>query len=311
MEMRKKIVYVLTALASASAITYLLSRRKLRARLAGQSQVIQTSVGPVEYVDVGNGPVAVHVHGMLGGYDHWKWCEFLVNAGYRVIVPSRPGYLRTPLSSGRTPAEQAELLAGLLDLLGIEQVVLYAYSQGGTSSLEFACAYPQRCSGLILFSALTQPQPELSKVLPYMRFFMSQDFLLWLLKPVMLSLLMAQAKKALSKEVQQDKDQMAGLREIFEAFFQASLRGPGLINDISNTVSWPGLPLERLVTPALIIQGGKDIFVKTEESCLAAQKIPGARFLLLEDAGHEALVTCVDRIRPEILDFLKANTPAL
>ncbi len=309
--MLKKRLYVFAALTLAFAITYFLSRRKLRAKLAQQSQIIQTSVGRVEYVDVGKGPVAVHVHGMLGGFDHWKWCDFLVNAGYRVIVPSRPGYLRTPLSSGRTPAEQAELLAGLLDVLGIGQVVLYAYSQGGASSLEFARTYPKRCSGLILFSALTRPQPELSKILPYMRFFMSQDVLLWLLKPVMLPWIMAQAKKALAEEVQQDKNQMAGIRVIFEAFFQASLRGAGLINDFSNSVSWPGLPLERLATPTLTMQGGKDVFVTTEDSCLAAQEIPGARFLLLEDAGHEALVTCVDRIRPEILDFLNANTPAL
>jgi pimeloyl-ACP methyl ester carboxylesterase len=167
--MLKKRWYVVTALTSAFAIAYCLSRRKLRAKLAQQSQIIQTSVGPIEYADVGKGPVVVHIHGMLGGFDHWKWCDFLVKAGYRVIVPSRPGYLRTPLSSGRTPAEQAELLAGMLDVLGIRQVVLYAYSQGGASSLEFARTYPKKCSGLILFSALTRPQPALSKVLPYRR----------------------------------------------------------------------------------------------------------------------------------------------
>ncbi len=305
---RLKLLPVLTAVIATS---YFLSRRKLRARLASRSQIIQTALGPVEYVDAGKGPVVVHAHGMLDGSDHWKWCDFLIQAGYRVIVPSRPGYLRTPLSSGRTPAEQAKLLASLLDALGIDQVALYAYSQGGSSSLEFAWTYPQRCSGLILFSAITRPQPELSKVLPYMRILMSQDFLLWTLKPVMLSWIMMQARKALQEAVLQDKNQLAGFKEIFNSFFQASLRGPGLINDFSNTISWPGLSLEQFTVPALIIHGGKDVFVTVEDSCIAAQEIPGARFLLLEDAGHEALVTCIDRIRPVVFDFLKVNTPSL
>ena len=56
-----------------------------------------------------------------------------VKVGFRVIVPSRPGYLRTPLTSGRTPGEQATLIAALLDTLGIERGALYAYSQGGAS----------------------------------------------------------------------------------------------------------------------------------------------------------------------------------
>ena len=30
----------------------------------------------------------IHFHGMLGGLDHWKWCQFLVKNGFRVIVPS-------------------------------------------------------------------------------------------------------------------------------------------------------------------------------------------------------------------------------
>lgn len=128
MDMILKSVILVVVLTVAFASAYLLSRRRLRASLAAQSQVIQTPVGPVEYIDVGEGPVVVHVHGMLGGFDHWKWCWFLVKAGFRVIMPSRPGYLRTPLASGRTPAEQVVLLAALLDALGVDQAALYAYS---------------------------------------------------------------------------------------------------------------------------------------------------------------------------------------
>jgi len=33
----------------------------------------------------------------------------------RVIAPARPGYLGTPLSTGRTPREKADAMVALLD----------------------------------------------------------------------------------------------------------------------------------------------------------------------------------------------------
>lgn len=304
-----KILILFAILAVALFFAYFLSRRRLRVGLASQNQIIQTAAGPVEYMDAGKGPVVVHVHGMLGGFDHWKWCQFLVKAGFRVIVPSRPGYLRTPLASGKTPAEQAALIAALLDALGIDRVALYAYSQGGASSLQFALSYPERCWGLIMFSALTCPQPELNKLLPYNRIVMSLDFLLWLLGPVMLAWIMVQAKKALPEEIQRDGEKMAGIREIFGAALQASLHGQGLTNDFVNSVSWPGLPLERLATPVLILHGNQDVFIKLEDSVKTAHRIPGAKFIPLEGAGHEALTAWIDQIKSPVLDFLRFHMP--
>ncbi|HEY5879098.1 MAG TPA: hypothetical protein VIU11_09310 [Nakamurella sp.] len=39
--------------------------------------------------------------------------RFLVADGFRAIVPDRPGYFDTPLSSDRTPDQQADLYVAL------------------------------------------------------------------------------------------------------------------------------------------------------------------------------------------------------
>lgn len=52
----------------------------------------------------------------------------------KFIIPSRPGYLRTPLSVDRTPKEQAEALAALLDTLKIDKVAVVGGSGGGALS---------------------------------------------------------------------------------------------------------------------------------------------------------------------------------
>jgi 2-hydroxy-6-oxonona-2,4-dienedioate hydrolase len=91
-----------------------------RLRGAG-SQVIETGCGPIEYATHGEGSPVLVVHGIFGGFD-----QGLVIAGgnlgdgFHSIVPSRFGYLCSPLPDDASPASQADAFACLLDALGIE-----------------------------------------------------------------------------------------------------------------------------------------------------------------------------------------------
>jgi pimeloyl-ACP methyl ester carboxylesterase len=300
-------------------VAYLLDRQRLRKELASACRMLKTAVGLVEYVDVGTGPAVLHAHGMGGGADHVRYCQFLVDAGFRVIVPSRPGYLRTPLRSGstarrkppwrNTPCEQAALYAALLDALDIPQAAIYAVSQGGASALEFALAHPERCLGLVLVSAFTRPQSgEFRPVLPYLKVVMSVDFIMWLLKPILVRSLMSQARKALPLADQQDAGKMAALQHFFGTIAQASLRGQGFVNDFQNLLGWPGVPLRQLAVPTLVFHGTSDVFVHCEDSVATAGEIPNARYIQLDGAGHEAFITRLDDIAPAVLDFLRAKS---
>jgi pimeloyl-ACP methyl ester carboxylesterase len=287
-------------------IIYLLDRWRLRKELASASRIVQTAVGSIEYIDAGTGPVVLHAHGMGGGFDHVQYCQFLIDAGFRVIVPSRPGYLRTPLTCGKTPRKQAEMYAALLDELNIPQAAFYAISQGGASSLEFAQAYPERCLGLVFVSAFTRPpqSDEFRSVLPYLKALMSVDFVMWLLKPILVSSLIWQARKALPLPDQQDADKMAALRGFFGTIFQANLRGQGFINDFNNLYEWTGISLGQLTVPALLFHGTTDVFVRSEDSVATARDIPDARYVQLDGVGHEGFITRLDRVAPETLDYL-------
>lgn len=127
------------------------------------SQMAATSLGRVEYAMTGQGVPVLKIHGSPGGYDH-----SIAGArarpdditGFQIIAPSRPGYLRTPLSSGRTPAEQADLYAALLDVLKIDRVIVSGVSGGGASALQFAVRHPQRTIGLILVAPALHSRRE-------------------------------------------------------------------------------------------------------------------------------------------------------
>jgi pimeloyl-ACP methyl ester carboxylesterase len=118
----------------------------------------QTSKGPVEYVDVGQGIPILYFHGNGVGNDAVVMLEkSLLDDGFRLIIPNRPGYYGTPLQCGRSPNDCADLAAELLDRLGIERVVVIGTSGGGPPASRFAARHSQRTSVLVFQCALSHP----------------------------------------------------------------------------------------------------------------------------------------------------------
>jgi len=124
------------------------ARRRLAAR---EHHSIQTPYGSVQYAEHGQGPPLLFSHPLVGGFDVGLGCaESWIGDGFRVIAPSRFGYLGSSLPPGVMPADQADAYALLLDALGIERAAIVGYSAGGPSVIQFALRHPDRTSGLIL-----------------------------------------------------------------------------------------------------------------------------------------------------------------
>ena len=121
-----------------------------------ESKIIETSLGTIEYILEGKGNTVLIVH---GGNDN---CftdikqQHLIENGYRVIVPSRPGYGKTSIEFGKTANEQAEFLKLLLDTLKIKKVAIIANSAGGAVGLEFAKLYSENTVCLIMEEAIAK-----------------------------------------------------------------------------------------------------------------------------------------------------------
>ena len=73
--------------------------------------MIETRLGRVECAVSGEGPAILLLHGAMGGCDQSLLLgrSALGNSGFRFIAVSRPGYLGTPLASGKAPEHQADL----------------------------------------------------------------------------------------------------------------------------------------------------------------------------------------------------------
>jgi len=83
---------------------------------ASGSRVAETEHGPIEYVDWGDGPPVLWVHGVVGGSDQGPaMSQVYMGEGFRTIAVSRFGYLRSLLSQVSSPVAQADVYAALLE----------------------------------------------------------------------------------------------------------------------------------------------------------------------------------------------------
>lgn len=228
-----------------------------RACLAETPRTVPTARGPVEYAERGHGEPVLAVHGTRGGWDQGLVsCEFLSLNGFRVVAPSRPGYLGTPLSTGRTPAEQADALAALLDALALDRTMVLAGSAGDL---------PVRAMTWLLRRS---PRRALTAVL--------------------------QSSGTYSRRAAADRaaelTAVPGRTAWLEATLAASLGTPrrraGTRNDL--TVG-PLPPLEHIACPTLIVHGRLDKAVKPAHAEHAHAHIAGSELTWM-NGSHVAFI---------------------
>ena len=114
-------------------------KRRIQKRDDALSQIIETPKGPVEVFVKGNAPYMLVFFGTPFTHDGpYGFFDEFFEAGYGIISPARPGYARTPITSGRTYKEQPGLYAAMLDKLGVDKVVVHSISGGGPAAYSFA-----------------------------------------------------------------------------------------------------------------------------------------------------------------------------
>ena len=280
-----------------------------RERLLAGSHIIQTRNGSIEYAQTGQGYRVLVVHGAGGGYDQGLFIsEIFLSEDFRVIAPSRYGFLRTPLPANATPAAQADAYIDFLDALNISKVAVIGFSAGGPSSLEFALRHPDRVSALVLVSAVVHKEKpiDLKDIIIHYLIFKS-DFLFWMIPKNFES--SSLSFFGIPPEVQANltPDEKRWLSEVFvPSMNPISQRQAGMLNDRINSV-FLDYQLDEINVPTLIVYARDDTLVNRSHSESAARKIPDAKVIVLESGGH-ILMGNHERVRSEIVEFLRYNT---
>ena len=271
--------------------------------LTNNSKLIETNLGPIEYTLVGkNGPVLLFIHGTPGGYDQTANS----NDTFRILTPSRPGYLRTSIAIGKTPFEQAEAFKELIDELHIDKVVVMGVSGGGPSSMEFAARYPERTLGLIAFEAVSYSEDYSETDADIIK---ASDLGLW----IQLSLMSLLGDENLAssmlpnlknrERLLSDSKNIENLKNLIWSIWPLSLRKDGFINDYEQFTNL-SLPLEEIKVPTLVIHGNEDISVVLNHAEETVRRIEDAELYVVDGGDHYMSSTHSGEIDPLIEKFV-------
>jgi pimeloyl-ACP methyl ester carboxylesterase len=311
MKVLRTILRALFALAVAAVVViyakFWLWRADITRELATNSVVAQTARGPIEYADIGTGYPALFLHGTPGGYDQiYAGTKLAIERGQpqllRIIAPSRPGYLRTPLSVGATPEQQADAYKELLDTLRIDKVVVVGLSGGGPSAVRFVLQYPESCAALVLESAITQrleDKPAPTGLAGLAGRLSQTELGRWMFADFFID--------SLQRTNPADTKVRALGEIVMKSTYPFSARDAGRINDgeqFSRLSSWP---LAQIECPTLIVHGTKDTTVPFAQAQFAHEQIGGSQLEAFEGGDHFISITYGTKIDGLVAQFVAAH----
>ena len=296
-------------------LTYSRDMQTIRDRLYSGSQVIQTQHGSIEYTEWGDGPAVLVVHGAGGGYDQGNLiARAFGGEGFRWIVPSRFGYLRSPMPADVSTAAQADAFAELLDTLGIDRVAVIGFSGGVPPSLQFAQLYPERTSALVLLSSapytpLTADEQKLPVPIWIYQALFSSDFPYWLLKQVSSASLEPIFDVTPELRANLTPEEQVFVADMIEAFQPVTERINGVRNEGAAIDPHARYLMDEITTPALVIHSRDDHINPFAFGEYTAQHLRNVQFMPLTTGGHLLLGHRAE-VRARVNAFLKQYVTA-
>lgn len=283
------------------------------------SILVKTCLGDIETVIVGEGSPLIVVHGIVGAWWQGVSLAAKLKDNFRVILISRPGYGRTPITSGNSANEQAKLFSELLEELQIYKSHILGFSGGGPSALAFALNHKEQCKSLILAVAAAPHlyKPSFPIWLITKSSFIVNKFIKWERKKMQKRLKNFESaylhyKKDMNpNEIELLKNNPEIARNI-NVLIKNNCDGVsteiGMKNDFEQSIKSKQdgrILAENVKVPTFIFHGTPDVIVPTEHAVYYASVIPDSDLKIYEGASHLLMWTYIDVISKDITDFLK------
>jgi 2-hydroxy-6-oxonona-2,4-dienedioate hydrolase len=287
--------------------------RRAEKRLSGRSEVIQTGVGKLEYGVVGAGHPFLMIHGTGGGFDQGlTFSEGLLGHGFRIIAPSRFGYLRSDFPADPSSERQADAFVELLDRLHIDRVPIAGGSAGALSAVQFALRYPERTAALILLvpaANLRNGDPvEMTPVQQFLvRRLTTSNFLFWTAlktsRDQMIGTLLATDPGLVKRASPKDRRRVD---RILDQIMPVGQRWRGMLNDAKLTGSPATVDLAKITVPTLVISVEDDRFGTAATAKDISAAVPRSKLVIYPQGGH-VWVGHDDDVWDEVAKFVAAQ----
>lgn len=253
----------------------------------------------VRYVDVGEGPPVVLLHGFASSIENWLAVMPRLVKEHRIIAIDLRGFGWTdrPVAD-YSPEAQARLLKAVLDERGVTgKISLVAHSWGSSVALAYALAQPQQVERIALYDA-------------------------WVYDSQLPSMFhMARAKGIGEVLFSLFYDQRADER-ITLGFYDPEFVSEALVEDVERAFERPGTraaaleavrgmdftrmeeKYQQITAPTLLLWGREDVVTPVSIGERLVRQLPKAKLKIYPRCGHFPMLEAASESTRDLRDFL-------
>jgi pimeloyl-ACP methyl ester carboxylesterase len=231
------------------------------------------------------GPALILIHGAGGSHLHWP-AALRRMPGATVYAVDLPGHGRSEGPGREHIEDYVADIVGFMDAVGVSRGVLVGHSMGGAIAQMTALMAPERVAGLVLVGTGARLR----------------------VAPALLDGILQDARGALALITE-----WAWGPEADPAMVA---RGRQMMARVNPRVVWGDFAacdrfdirerVGEITAPTLVITGSEDRMTLPRFGQWLAERIPGARFVLVEGAGHMVMLEKPDQVASAVREWLKA-----
>ena len=265
---------------------------ELRMCVSGaENHSVEVAGHRVHYVVEGpvSGPAVVLVHGLGGRAEDWRnLTPWLAQAGFRVYMPDLIGFGRSekPPDFSYSVPDEAHVVLGFLDALGLKQVVLAGWSMGGGIVQHLAFQHPERVRRLILIDAIginEKPAWDTGLFTPTTPAELDQLDALLMPNPPKVPAFVARDILRVSNQ-------------------RAWIIHRAMATMLAGRDATEGL-LPQLKMPVLIVWGAEDRAIPLSQGEKMHSLVPQSQLAVIPGCGHLVPVQCAGQVGPAMVAF--------
>jgi 3-oxoadipate enol-lactonase len=273
-------------------------------------------VGDIDiyYEEHGSGDPLVLIMGLAADSQAWILQVPEFSKHYRTIIFDNRGVGRTSKPAGEySIAQMADDTAGLMDVLGIARAHVVGVSMGGMIAQELALRHPEHVRGLVL--ACTFPEPdtgvEETRRLSITQFggSIAPDGSLQIDPAQLDPMMFFQHLMPMVFNPDYLQRELPTLIQLFGGALQWGFNMEAILAQVQATMTHRCTGrLENIKSPTLVITGDADLLVPPQNSKILAEKIPGAKLIMVPGGSHGFNFETPEVFNRHVLSFLAGVT---
>ncbi len=241
------------------------------------------------YEEYGSGEPLILIHGGSGTVRTWDKQIPFFSQYFRVIVVDCRGQGKSSNPKGDFHyKEMAEDFVILIEKLGLENPIIFGWSDGAQIALEIAIKYPNLLKTIIAGGALLESSLDLKEGMKY----------IGIEGPGKINF--EHLKKTVPGFVKM-------LQEVHSSVYGENY-WKTLLENITkmwfNPDEYPGETVKEIIIPTLILQGDRDEYISLSEATTLHKLIKNSELAIIPNATHECFLKRAELFNNIALDFL-------